>query len=336
MLRLDPGDSRIRTAREFKVWEGGGEYNVTRGLSKVFGWKTAVITSLVDNEVGHLIEDLIMQGGVDTRLIRWVKDDGLGRVSRNGINFVERGFGIRSAKSVSDRGHTAASQMKPGDVDWDLVFGKIGARWFHVSGIFTSLSEGTAALVLEAVRAAKKYGVTVSYDVNYRPSLWRNIENKVRFQTIQNEIANHVDLLLGPGFDIVDDQKVFQSMGMAGYQERIERTAASFPNIQIIVATMRQMKNANRNDWSAIGWKDHQYVESIRLQDLDIYDRVGGGDGFASGLIYGLITTGDLKTALNYGIAHGALAMTTPGDNSMASLQDVEAILQGNVSSISR
>lgn len=336
MLRFDPGEARIRTAKEFRVWEGGGEYNVTRGLSKCFGWKTAVITSIVDNEIGHLIEDLIMQGGVDTRLIKWIPEDGLGRLSRNGLNFVERGFGIRSAKSVSDRGNTAASQLKRGDIDWDFVFGTLGTRWFHASGIFTSLSRNTAELVLEAVQTAKKHGVTVSFDINYRPSLWKGITDKRHFQIIQSEIAKYVDVLLGPGFDIVNDQKEFQSMRIDGYIERIERTVASFPNIKVIVATMRQLKSANRNDWSAVGWKDQRFVESVKFQDLDVYDRVGGGDGFASGLIYGLLTTGDVETALNYGIAHGALTMTTPGDNSMVNLQDVESVLRGNISSILR
>src|SRR5476651_1247511 len=175
MLRLDPGEGRIRTARNFQVWEGGGEYNTSRGLRKCFGYKTAVVTAFVDNEVGHLVEDFIMQGGVDTDFIKWREDDGIGRTVRNGLNFTERGFGIRGAVGVPDRGNSAASQLKPGDFDWDDIFGKQGVRWFHTGGIFAALSETTAALTVEAVKAANKHGTIVSYDLNYRPSLWKTI-----------------------------------------------------------------------------------------------------------------------------------------------------------------
>ncbi|MFA5057079.1 MAG: sugar kinase, partial [Opitutaceae bacterium] len=166
MLRLDPGEGRIRTAREFKVWEGGGEYNVARGLRKCFGLRTAVCTAFVDNEVGRLLEDFILQGGVATDFIRWRPDDGIGRSSRNGLNFTERGFGIRGAVGIPDRGHTAASQLRPGDFDWEHIFGKLGVRWFHTGGIFAALSETTSALTIEAVQAARRHGTIVSYDLN--------------------------------------------------------------------------------------------------------------------------------------------------------------------------
>src|SRR5579859_7115933 len=175
MLRFDPGEGRVRTARTFKVWEGGGEYNVARGLRRCFGLNTAVATAFADNDVGRLLEDFVLQGGVATEFVKWMPFDGVGRTTRNGLNFTERGFGIRGAVGVSDRGNTAASQLKPGDFDWDHIFGKAGTRWLHTGGIFAALSETTAALTVEAVKAAKKHGVMVSYDLNYRPSLWKSI-----------------------------------------------------------------------------------------------------------------------------------------------------------------
>jgi 2-dehydro-3-deoxygluconokinase len=197
MLRLDPGEGRIRTARQFNAWEGGGEYNTSRGLRKCFGLRTAVCTALVDNEIGHLIEDFIMQGGVDTDFIKWSDDDGIGRTVRNGLNFTERGFGIRGAVGNPDRGNTAASQLKPGDYDWDHIFGKLGARWFHTGGIFAALSESTAQLTIEAVKAAKKHGTIVSYDLNYRPSLWKSIGGQAKAREVNREIAKHVDVMIG-------------------------------------------------------------------------------------------------------------------------------------------
>src|SRR5215813_3870646 len=172
MLRLDPGDVRVNTARQFRVWEGGGEYNVARGLRRTFGMKTAVVTALADNPVGRLVEDLMLQGGVNLDHLIWVKYDGVGRRARNGLNFTERGFGVRAAAGCSDRGHTAVSQLKPGDVDWDALFAG-GVRWFHTGGIFAALSESTPAVAREAMQAARRHGVIVSYDLNYRPSLWK-------------------------------------------------------------------------------------------------------------------------------------------------------------------
>ncbi|MGB8385449.1 MAG: hypothetical protein WCG47_30120 [Dermatophilaceae bacterium] len=182
MLRLDPGDLRIRTARTFQAWEGGGEYNVVRGLCRVFGLRTAAVTGLVDNEIGHLIEHFILAGGVDTSLVQWTGFDGVGRAARNGLNFTERGFGVRGAVGVSDRGHTAASQLRPGDVDWEHIFGELGVRWLHTGGIFAALSESSAQTTLDAVTAAKKHGTVVSYDLNYRPSLWQAIGGQQRAQ----------------------------------------------------------------------------------------------------------------------------------------------------------
>ncbi|HEX8153170.1 MAG TPA: sugar kinase, partial [Thermoanaerobaculia bacterium] len=197
MLRLDPGEGRIATARSFTAWEGGGEYNVARGLRRCFGLRTAIVTALVDNPVGRLIEDLMLQGGTDLSFVRWVSDDGVGRRSRNGLNFTERGFGVRAALGSSDRGHTAVSQLRPGDIDWERLFTGSGARWFHTGGIFAALSETTPDVAREAMKAARKHGVVVSYDLNYRPSLWKGIGGPEKAREVNRELVSLVDVLFG-------------------------------------------------------------------------------------------------------------------------------------------
>ena len=337
MLRLDPGDNRVRCARDFRAWEGGGEYNVARGLKKCFGIDTAVVTALADNDVGYLINDFINQGGVDDSLIQWVPFDGIGRASRNGINFTERGFGVRGALGVSDRANTAASQMKPGDVDWDYIFGELGARWLHTGGIFAALSETTAQTVIEAVKAAKKYGTIVSYDLNYRPSLWKYIGGPQKAQEVNREIAKYIDVMIGNeedftaclGFKIKGNDENLKELDIDGYLAMISDVARKYPNFKVIATTLREVKSATINDWAAIAWTDGNVYRSTEYPALEIYDRVGGGDSFASGLIYGLMTTGDAAIAVNYGAAHGALAMTTPGDTSMARKSEVEALMKG-------
>ena len=337
MLRLDPGEGRIKTARSFRAWEGGGEYNVARGLRRCFGMKTAVVTAFADNEVGRLIEDFIMQGGVDTSLIKWVKYDGIGRTVRNGLNFTERGFGIRGAVGVSDRGNTAVSQLKAGDIDWDYIFGTLGVRWLHTGGIFAALSESTAEVAIEAVKTAKKYGTIVSYDLNYRPSLWNDIGGKEKAQAVNKEIAKYIDVMIGNeedftaclGFEIEGNDENLKELNIDGYYKMLEEVVKVYPNFKVIATTLRTVKTATVNDWSAICYADGKVHKGLELPSLEILDRVGGGDSFASGLIYGLMTTEDAQTAVNYGVAHGALAMTTPGDTSMASLKEVNAIVSG-------
>ncbi len=337
MLRLDPGDSRIRTTRSFRAWEGGGEYNVARGLRKCFGLRTAAVTALADNEVGRLIEDFMLQGGVDTSLIKWVKYDGIGRTVRNGLNFTERGFGIRGALGVSDRGNTAASQLKEGDIDWDHIFGTLGVRWLHTGGIFAALSDTTARVVIEAVKAAKKYGTIVSYDLNYRPSLWNDIGGKAKAQEVNKEIAKYIDVMIGNeedftaclGLEIEGNDENLKKLNIDGYKKMMAKAAELYPNFKVAASTLRTVKTATVNDWSAICWADGRVFNGLDLKGLEIYDRVGGGDSFASGLIYGLMETGDPQTAVNYGVAHGALAMTTPGDTSMATKAEVERIISG-------
>ena len=344
MLRLDPGDTRVRCARSFRAWEGGGEYNVARGLRRCFGMNTGVVTALAQNDIGYLIEDFILQGGVDTSMIRWVPYDGIGRKVRNGLNFTERGFGVRGALGISDRANTAASQLKPGDIYWDEIFGRRGSRWFHTGGIFAALSESTAEVVIEAVKAAKKYGTIVSYDLNYRASLWRDIGGKERAQDVNREIAPYIDVMIGNeedftaclGFEVGNTDKALKKLDLDGYRAMMNAVAATYPNFKVIATTLREVRSATVNDWSAMAWSEGRIVKSRAYPALEIYDRVGGGDSFASGLIYGLLTTNDVEKAVNYGAAHGALAMTTPGDTSMARLNEVENLMNNGSARVQR
>ena len=344
MLRLDPGEGRVRTARQFRAWEGGGEYNVARGLRRCFGLRTAVATAFADNDVGRLLEDFILQGGVSTEFIKWAKFDGIGRDVRNGLNFTERGFGVRGAVGVSDRGHTAASQLRPGDFDWDYIFGKLGVRWLHTGGIFAALSDTTPQLVIEAVQAAQRHGTVVSYDLNYRPSLWKSIGGQQRAQEVNREIAKFVDVMIGNeedftaclGFQVEGADENLLHIDVTAFKKMIETAVKTFPNFKATATTLRAAKTATMNDWGAIAWLGGKFYESRKYADLEILDRVGGGDSFASGLIYGLLKTGDAQQAVDYGAAHGALAMTTPGDTSMADVSEVEKLMKGGGARVQR
>jgi 2-dehydro-3-deoxygluconokinase len=305
-------------------------------LRRCKGLRTAVCTSFADNDVGRLLEDLVLQGGVDTQFIKWVPFDGVGRGVRNGLNFTERGFGVRGGIGISDRGHTAASQLKPGDFDWEHIFGKLGTRWFHTGGIFAALSDTTPKLIIEAVQAARKHGTIVSYDLNYRPSLWKSIGGRKRAQEVNREIANYVDVMMGHeedftdclGLEIEGAEQHISKIEAGAFKKMIADAARIYPNFKVIATTLRAVKSALRNDWGAICWADGQAYEAANRENLEILDRVGGGDSFASGLIYGFLEFNDPQKAVEYGAAHGALAMTTPGDTSMASLKEVEALVQ--------
>jgi len=344
MLRLDPGEGRIRTTREFRVWEGGGEYNVARGLRRCFGLKTAVATAFADNDVGRLLEDFILQGGVDTDFIKWMAFDGIGRNVRNGLNFTERGFGMRGAVGVSDRGLSAASLLKPGDFDWDHIFGKLGVRWLHTGGIFAALSDTTPQLVIECVKKAKEHGTIVSYDLNYRPSLWKSIGGQKRAQEVNKEIAKYVDVMIGNeedftaclGFHVEGADENLLHIDVTAFKKMIETAVKAYPNFKATATTLRAAKTATVNDWGAIAWVDGKFYESRQYPDLEILDRVGGGDSFASGFIYGMMITGDAQQAVDYGAAHGALAMTTPGDTSMATKSEVEKLMKGGGARVQR
>jgi 2-dehydro-3-deoxygluconokinase len=344
MLRLDPGEGRIHTARSFRVFEGGGEYNVARGLTRCFGLRTAVVSAFVDNPVGRLLQDLIYQGGVDQSHVVWVADDGVGRSARNGLNFTERGFGVRAAVGCSDRGHTAVSQLVPGRIDWDEIFGREGARWFHTGGIFAALSETTPLVAKQAMTAARKHGAIVSYDLNYRASLWKSIGGKARAQAVNRELAPLVDVMLGNeedftaalGFEVEGVDEQLSALDTRAFQRMIERARETFPNFKAVATTLRNAKTATRNDWGAVLHLDGRLFESRPYPDLEILDRVGGGDSFASGLIYGLLEGRGSQWAVDCGAAHGALAMTTPGDTTMASLAEVERVMKGGTARVSR
>jgi len=344
MLRLDPGEGRIRTTRQFTAWEGGGEYNVARGLRRCFGLRTAVATAFVDNDVGRLLEDFVLQGGVNTENVLWREDDGIGRTIRNGLNFTERGFGIRGAVGVSDRGNSAASQLKPGDFNWDEIFGKQGVRWLHTGGIFAALSESTAALTIEAVKAAQKHGTIVSYDLNYRPSLWKSIGGLRKAREVNREIAKYVDVMIGNeedftaslGFEVEGLDHNITNIETEAFQRMILKAVAEFPNFKVAATTLRKVHTATVNDWSAICYHDGKFFQSNQYPRLEILDRVGGGDSFASGLVYGFLKHNDAEKAVNYGAAHGALAMTTPGDTSMATVKEVEKVMSGGSARVVR
>jgi 2-dehydro-3-deoxygluconokinase len=343
MLRLDPGEGRIHTSRTFRAWEGGGEYNVARGMRRCFGKRTAIVTALADNPIGRLVEDLILQGGVDSSLIKWVEYDGIGRTVRNGMNFTERGFGIRGALGGSDRGNTAVAQLKKGDIDWEKIFSE-GVRWFHTGGIFAGLSETSPEVVEEAMVCAKKHGTIISYDLNYRPSLWKAIGGKEQAQAVNRNLAQYVDVMIGNeedftaclGFEVdgVDDN--LTNLQVESFKKMINIAVGQFPNFKVTGTTLRTVKTAGINDWGAISWADGKIYEAPMRENLEIFDRVGGGDSFASGLIYGFMTFGDPQIAVNYGAAHGALAMTTPGDTTMASLKEVEKIVAGGGARVDR
>ncbi|MGA8647947.1 MAG: sugar kinase [Candidatus Sulfotelmatobacter sp.] len=344
MLRLDPGDERISTTRHFRAWEGGGEYNVARGLRRCFGMDTAIVTALADNPIGRLVEDLMLQGGVSQKYVRWVPYDGVGRTVRNGLNFTERGFGLRAPLGCSDRGHTAVSQLKPGEIDWEQIFGKDGARWFHTGGIYCALSATAPLVALEAMAAARRAGVVVSYDLNYRPSLWKSIGGKAEAQETNRRLAPLVDVMLGNeedftaalGFEVKGLDEQHSKLDPNNFKRMIDKVVQEFPNLALIATTLRHAKSATLNDWGAMCYYDGEFYQARVRENLEIYDRVGGGDSFASGLIYGFLSGNEPQWAVDCGAAHGALAMTTPGDTTMATLGEVLQAMKSETARIAR
>ncbi|MFZ0633567.1 MAG: sugar kinase [Acidobacteriaceae bacterium] len=344
MLRFDPLEGRIHTTRHFQVWEGGGEYNVARGLRRCFGLKTAIATALAENPVGRLVEDLILQGGVDPALLRWVPYDGVGRTVRNGLNFTERGFGVRAGAGCSDRGHTAIAQVSPAAFDWENIFGPgNGARWFHTGGIFAALSETTPAVASQAMDAARKHGTPISFDLNYRESLWKSIGGKPKAQEVNRELARKVDVLIGNeedfsamlGIALKGVSEGFHELPVASYETMLREVAAAYPKLKLVATTLRTAHSATRNSWGAMALHQDEIVQ-VPQREIEILDRVGGGDSFASGLIYGILASKPMEWALRCGVAHGALAMTTPGDTSMATLAEVERVMRGESARIAR
>lgn len=343
MLRFDPGNQRIWAARSFQVSEGGGEYNVARSLKRCFGLDTAIITAFADDPIGRLAQDLIYQGGVDQSLVRWIAYDGVGRTARNGLNFTERGFGVRAGLGCSDRGHTAVSQLCPGDFDWDMIFGKLGARWFHTGGIFCALSDSTHKLALEAISAARRHGVVVSYDLNYRESLWKSFGGKRYAQKVNRAIASFVDVLVGNeedfsaalGYPVDGLDESFSDFSIDGFKKMLCEVGRDFP-ASVLAVTLRRVRSATRNDWGALCCCNGKFAEAPFREGMEVFDRVGSGDSFAAGLFYGFLSGHDPQWAVECGAAHGALAMTTPGDTSMATLEEVERVMKRSVARIAR
>jgi 2-dehydro-3-deoxygluconokinase len=344
MIRLDPGEERIHTTRHFRAWEGGGEYNVARGLKRCFGKRAALATAIADNPVGRLLEDMIFQGGVEMEYVNWVPFDGIGRKVRVGLNFTERGFGVRAAVGCSDRGHSAAAQIKKGDFDWEKIFGRDGVRWLHTGGIFAGLSDTTPDAVIEAMTIAKKYGTIISYDLNYRASLWKDIGGQDKARQVNRELAKLVDVMIGNeedfsaslGFEVEGLDEHCSKLDPRNFKKMIQEAVRTFPNFAAVATTLRNAKTASLNDWGAILYYDGAFYEADLRENLEIFDRVGGGDSFASGLIYGLMEQKGPQAAVNYGAAHGAMAMTTPGDTTTASLKEVERVMKGGGARISR
>lgn len=335
MLRFDPGEGRVRNARSFSVWEGGGEYNVARAFSKCFKKRTAIATALCDNDIGRLIEDLIMQGGVDTSFVLWRDFDKIGKSCRNGLNFVERGFGLRGAKGTSDRGNTAVSQVKKGDFDWDAIFSR-GVKIFHTGGIFCALSESAAEAALEAVEKAKEYGAVVSFDFNFRPSLWACLENADAVKKTIEKILSHVDIVFGNEFDFCNVLN-FQPEEGANLDEHdderylrfMKKVSERYENISLVATTVRQVHSASCNSLRAVCFEKGraELVKTDLLERLDVLDRIGSGDSFASGLLFSLLHGDESEKALSFALANAALAMTTPGDTAASSVEEVENIV---------
>ena len=344
MLRFDPGNERIHSTRHFRVWEGGGEYNVARSVKKCFKKKSAIVTALVDNAIGRLLEDLIMQGGVSLEYVKWLPFDGVGRKFRNSLNFTERGFGLRSPLSCSDRGHSATASLKSGQIDWKKIFAKDGVRWFHTGGVFTALSSTTPAVALEAIKTAKKSGTIVSYDLNYRASLWASFGGLKKAREVNQKIMPFVDVLIGNeedftaclGFAVEGLDKNISNINPQNFKAMLKKVQKNFTNIKAIAITLRGVKTASINDWGAVLLCNGDFYDATFRGDLEIYDRVGGGDSFAAGLIYGFLENKSLPNIVNYGAAHGALAMTTPGDTSFSSLAEVEKLIAGGGTRIER
>jgi 2-dehydro-3-deoxygluconokinase len=323
MLRLDPGEGRVRTARSFRVSEGGGEYNVGRSLRRVFGHRVASVTAIGDNEVGRLLEDLLLQGGTNLDHIVWKAADDVGRQHRTPLNFTERGFGVRSARGVYDRANSATAEMTPDDVDWEHLFGDLGVRWFHTGGIFAGLSPSTFQTAQVAIEAARRHGTVVSYDVNYRPSLWRAAGGLEAHRRLTTQLVGDVDVLFGVEPEAFDDE--------------VEHFRAASAALSVVATTRRTVDSASVQDWTGTAWSSEGgRLEGAVHHRLQVLDRVGSGDAFAAGVVHGLLTGGTLADSLDLGIAHGALVMTTPGDTSSADAEDVRDLAAGGDAGVVR
>jgi 2-dehydro-3-deoxygluconokinase len=332
LLRFDSGDERIHNARTFRVWDGGGEYNVARGLAKVFRQRTAIVTALADNALGRLAEDFIWQAGVDSSEILWREADGIGQNTRNGIYYIERGFGVRGAASCFDRANTAVSQLSAGEIDLNRIFVERNPRWLHTGGIFAGLSETTPEVAEEAMRIARQNGAVVSFDLNYRDSLWKARGGRVAADALNRQLIKNADVVFG-AFDF--DSKL-SNFDETVFRKAAEKMQDEFPNLKIIASTLREVVTASLHHFSAVCFTNGEVFKARDFADLNVLDRVGSGDAFAAGFIYGILAEKAADYAIECGTAHAALAMTTPGDNSMATLREVEGLMQGGTAIVKR
>jgi 2-dehydro-3-deoxygluconokinase len=323
LLRFDPGDDTISSASKFRVHAGGGEFNVAQNLSKAFGMRTAVVSALVDNPIGRLAERLVREAGVDGAEIVWKTDDGTGRESRNGLYFIDRGFGVRGPRACFDRGNTAVSQIAPGEIDWKRIFADRGVRWFHTGGIYASLSETSPQVAIEAMQAARAYGAVVSFDLNFRESLWQNRGGRAAADLLNASILPFADIVFGiPGFD-----PALGRFDVSGFKRASEQLISKFPNIRACITTLRDVHSAHRHNLSAAAFLDGKVYRAEELTDLAVFDRVGSGDAFAAGVIHCLLSGLPVETGLRYGTAAAALTMTTPGDACEVSTEEIEQLL---------
>jgi 2-dehydro-3-deoxygluconokinase len=339
--RLDPGVIPFRKARSLDVHVSGGEYNVAANLSDCFGLKTAIATAMVDYGIGELVQNRIREMGVRT-FYKWFQHDGV-RGPNIATVYSDRGQGARAPVVFYNRCNEAGAMLKPGDFDWSAIL-KGGARWFHSGGIFAALSPTTSQLIIEGMKAARAAGAVNSFDLNYRAKLWQPLGGQAKAQQVLREIVSNVDALIG------NEEDMQKGLGVTGpevaakasskldpqtFFGMIEAVVKQFPNIKMVATTLREVHSANRHDWAAVLWLDgKRYVSP--MCELDVLDRIGGGDGFAAGLIYGLLAGRDPEEALRLGWAHGALLTTFPGDVTMAKLPEVEAFAKGGSARVQR
>jgi 2-dehydro-3-deoxygluconokinase len=340
MVRLSPpGHQRIELTPYFEAYAGGGEYNVTYALAR-YGLRTGWVSRLVDNPLGHFIRNHARASGMDISEVIWVPYDGVGRSDRIGLNFTEVGIGVRASVTLYDRGHTAVSHMKPGDVDWRRIFGQRGVRWFHTGGIFAALSDSCVEVAYEAMKAAHESGTIVSYDLNFRSKLWSSAKaielTKRLIPFIDVLIGNEEDFQKVLGFEVEGADESLKSLPVEGYKRMVEKVVTSYPNVSAVGTTLREVVSGLVNNWSAIMYYDGAFYESRKYENLEIEDRVGGGDGFCSGLIYGLLHNMRPQECVELGAAHGALLQSTRGDTSMVTMEEVMYVMKGGSARIKR
>ncbi|MBX2992972.1 MAG: sugar kinase [Bacteroidetes bacterium] len=340
MIRLSPpGHQRIELTPYFEAYAGGGEYNVSYALAR-YGLRTGWISRLVDNPLGAFIKNHARASGMDLSEVIWVPYDGSGRADRIGLNFTEVGMGVRASVTLYDRGHTAVAHMKPGEIDWNRIFGKRKSRWFHTGGIFAALSDSCAEVTREAMKAAHDAGAVVSYDLNFRSKLW---SSKKAIEVTKN-LVPYIDVLIGNeedfqkvlGFEVEGADEHLKSLPIEGYKKMVEKVVKTYPHVQAVGTTLREVVSGLVNNWSAIMYYDGKFYESRRYENLEVEDRVGGGDGFCSGFVYGLLHGMSPQECVEMGAAHGALLQSTRGDTSMVTMEEVKHVMGGGSARIKR